>query len=166
MAKTFQERLLDTFSYDPETGQFGWKFPQRHGPARKAKTVYYQAFHFEGKRYRVHRLIWIMLFGDIPKGRHIDHINGDIHDNRLCNLRLALTCENSRNSRPRRGKQIPYKGVTRHENKFDARIVKDWKMVRLGRFDTPEEAARAYDEAAKELYGEFARTNASLGLLS
>lgn len=53
------------------------------------------------------------------------------------------------------------KGVSwnKRREKWQADIGMSGKRKRLGRFNTAEEAARAYDEAAKELHGEFARLN-------
>lgn len=59
-----------------------------------------------------------------------------------------------------------YKGIyPTNSNKWGAKIVVNYKQIHLGTFDTAEEAAEAYDQAAAKYYGEFARTNKDLGLL-
>lgn len=112
--------------------------------------------------------------GDLPRPRKIrltwavmgvralfDHINGNQLDNRRSNLRIATKQENGRNSRKKRsGTRTRYKGVgIARGGKFVARIKADREQIRLGRFDTEEEAARAYDAAARRYHGEFARLN-------
>ena len=93
-------------------------------------------------------------------GEQVDHKNGDGLDNRRRNLRKATVTENSRNHMKRRGEHTSkYKGVSWHCGKWCANISRDGKAFRLGRFTTEEEAALAYDEAARRLHGEFARVN-------
>lgn len=96
-----------------------------------------------------------------PRGMIVDHVNGNALDNQRSNLRLCTNSENMCN----RGKQTDntsgYKGVTwnSHRRRWQAQIKLNGKMVQSGRFDTPEDAARAYDEAARKHHGEFAKTN-------
>jgi hypothetical protein len=86
---------------------------------------------------------------DAPKGKHVDHINGDTMDNRRGNLRAVTASENSRN---RKGAQINSKsgvrGVYKHRQKWAAIIRHERKNIHLGLFETIEEAAAA--RAAKE----------------
>jgi HNH endonuclease len=96
-----------------------------------------------------------------PDGMEVDHINGDGLCNLRENLRVCTKAENMRN----RGKQINntsgYKGVyfNKHAKKFSAQIKLYGKAIYLGLYDSPVEAARAYDAKARELFGEFAVTN-------
>jgi len=101
-------------------------------------------------------------------GRMIDHVNGNTLDNQSVNLRSCSNAQNQHNQRLRaRPKSSPYKGVSWHgpRHYWQAKIVKDGVTRWLGRFATPELAASAYDAAATQLYGEFAKTNKMLGLL-
>jgi hypothetical protein len=96
-----------------------------------------------------------------PAGMDTDHINGNRLDNRLINLRICNTPENQHNSKLRKSNTSGYKGVSWHQQnkKWLAQITNNYKNTYLGCFDTPEKAAHAYDKAAKELFGEFARLN-------
>lgn len=123
--------------------------------APRAATHY---FRDAGKRVvalAMHRLI-----AAAPASLVVDHINGDPLDNRRANLRACTHAENMRNRRPhkRRGEAMP-KGVSNVAGRFRASIMHNNELHRLGYFDTAEAAARAYDAAALELHGAFARLN-------
>ena len=90
----------------------------------------------------------------------IDHRDGNGLNNRRENLRKATSAENGRNSIKRTQSSSKFKGVSLHRNQhWYASIRVNYKTIHLGRFNTEEEAARAYDEAARRLHGEFARVN-------
>jgi len=92
----------------------------------------------------------------LPKKSYmmVDHINGDILDNRKCNLRYATASQNCQNSKPSRGRK--YKGTHKTPSgKYSASVSHKY----LGTFLTEEEAALKYNEEASKLYGEFARLN-------
>lgn len=91
----------------------------------------------------------------------VDHINGDGLDNRRGNLRPATDAGNRRNARLRTDNTSGFKGVYWYKSreKWRAKIYVDGQGKCLGYHATPEEAARAYDAAARELHGEFARLN-------
>jgi AP2 domain. len=86
----------------------------------------------------------------------VDHISRNALDNRKSNLRIVTPSQSVMN---RKGWAGRYKGVTKWYEKWRARIDVNHKQVFLGYFLTEEEAAYAYDKAAKELHGEFARLN-------
>jgi hypothetical protein len=102
-----------------------------------------------------------MLNRPMDAKEYCDHINGDSLDNRRNNLRVALPHENSRNQQTRITSKSGYKGVIfdKRNKKFKAQIGIGGKPLYLGLFPTVEAAARAYNEAALEHFGEFARLN-------
>lgn len=101
-----------------------------------------------------------------PAGFDVDHIDGNGLNNQHSNLRVCTRVQNSRNRALDRRSTSGLKGVyIRASGRWQARIKTSGRFLSLGVFDSKLEAAKAYDEAALRLYGEFARTNASLGLL-
>lgn len=105
---------------------------------------------------RMHRMIL-----DAPIGVQVDHINGDGLRNTRDNLRLVTDQQNRFNGRLYANNTSGYKGVSlfRPTGKWCAHIGFNGKRKNLGYFGTPEEAASAYDNAARKLFGEFARLN-------
>jgi hypothetical protein len=104
---------------------------------------------------RMHRLIIGDSYG------LIDHANGNDLDNRRCNLRPATESQNQANRRKAKGKSSIYKGVcwSKNEKKWIASIFANRKGRRLNLFKDEREAALAYDKAAREAWGEYAKTN-------
>lgn len=91
----------------------------------------------------------------------VDHINGDSLDNRRANLRPATPLENMRNARRRSDNTSGYKGVSwdGERSAWAAYIRVIGHRHFLGRYADPVSAARAYDDAARQHFGEFARVN-------
>jgi len=94
-------------------------------------------------------------------GDEIDHCYGCGLDNRRTNIRFCTMSQNCQNQRPTKGKSSNFKGVSWHKNtkKWQVRIIHNRKNICLGYFLSEIEAAKAYDKKAKQLFGEFARTN-------
>lgn len=136
----------DFFSYDPESGQLYWA--TNRGTAKKGDAAgsligdrRYWNVKLRGKRHYVHRIIWEMHHGPIPKGMCIDHINGDGRDNRIDNLRVATLSENQRNRAVNKNSSTGITGVCRHGNGrgFNVQCAGDY----IGYFTDIKEAAAA-----------------------
>lgn len=91
----------------------------------------------------------------------VDHVNGDGLDNRRANLRPATKVENSRNRRLQSNNRSGFRGVSwiTAKRRWRASICVQGRRIYLGHYTTPEAAAAAYDAAAREHFGEFARLN-------
>jgi len=96
-----------------------------------------------------------------PDGKWVHHINENKLDNRKDNLVVCCAKDNFGARGIARNNKSGYKGVCwdNCRKKWKSYITKDDKLVNLGRFDTIEEAATVYNEAAKEHFGEFAKLN-------
>lgn len=106
---------------------------------------------------RVAPYMHVLLLGT----RGVDHLNGNGLDNRRVNLRPADKSQNAGNSRAHLGSTSSFKGVCwdRRREKWLAQIRFAGRRRHLGRYGSEVEAARAYDEAALDLFGEYARLN-------
>ncbi len=106
-------------------------------------------------KFRLHRLIMNAQPGEI-----IDHINGDGLDNRRSNLRRCTLSQNSINCARRGGLASRFRGVHHlPPASWQARIQANRLVINLGTYSSEEDAARAYNRAAIERHGEFARLN-------
>jgi len=122
----------------------------------KRPHVWYALTLRDGRTVSMHRL----LLG-APAELKVDHKDGDGLNNRRYNIRLATDAQNCFNRATDRGTASGFKGVTFHKKtkKWAARINKQGIGYNLGLFQATEDAARAYDAKARELFGEFARPN-------
>ena len=110
-----QSFLLALYDYNPETGLLVYRV--RFGSRGKVGTTVgslnnlgYMQTSIYGKSYLLHRLIWMYMYGNIPK--YLDHINGVKSDNRLSNLRAATCSENSCNKSVQSNNKFGIKGLS------------------------------------------------------
>jgi hypothetical protein len=105
---------------------------------------------------RMHRLII-----DAPDDMEVDHVNRNTLDCRRNNMRLATRGQNNSNRvMPQGANGSGYRGVYRTTSgRWRAQIKHGGIIHQLGSYDTPEQAARVWDEAAKQMHGEFAMLN-------
>ena len=113
---------------------------------------------FDGRQYRVHRLVFLYFHGYMPE--QIDHIDGNRQNNRIENLREATSAQNNQNRMATGATKI--KGVCWHKqsSKWVASICINRKSVHLGSFENIEDAALVATKARQKLHGEFARGQA------
>lgn len=106
---------------------------------------------------------WIYMHRAImntPAGMDTDHINRNRLDNRRCNLRICTRSENNGNRIGRPNSKSKYRGVWPvGPNRWVSQIAFKKQRYTVGSFRTEEEAARAWDSKARELFGKFARVN-------
>ncbi len=125
---------------------------------RKPRNAYAMAHPVvNGKRLTVlmHRLIL-----SAPKDLQVDHMDHDGLNNQRENLRLVTNAQNQMNCNRRPKNSTGYKGVGRLKNgRYRATAYRLGTCHFFGNFDTPVEAALAYDAGAKKLFGPYARTN-------
>ena len=147
-----------------EEGKLFWKNSSRLRKEGALATHFgnrYLSVIIKGKSYKAHRVVFMMHHGWCPA--ILDHINGDRYDNRIQNLRMSDYNANNMNARGNRNTTSKYKGVNkdiRNQKKpWKAQIQFNKKKYTLGHYAREDEAARAYDDKAKALFGEFAVLN-------
>jgi hypothetical protein len=97
----------------------------------------------------------------LDTSQEIDHKDTNRLNNQRTNLRVATRSQNQANAKLSKKSSSGYKGVCfdKRSNKWQASIQVKGVRMTLGYFIEPEDAARAYDKAARKFQGEFARCN-------
>lgn len=103
------------------------------------------AYSGGNRKIRLHQLLL-----PAPPGFMVDHKDSDGLNCRRSNLRLVTAKGNAQNRRRRREGISKFKGVSPHGSNWRARIVVDGHRVQLGTFESEQDAARAYEQAAAE----------------
>ena len=118
----------------------------------------YKQISINGKSYLAHRLIFLYHHGYLPK--YIDHIDRNKLNNDINNLREVTQSQNNMNKSSVKGSS-QYKGVCwrKRRNKWETNIKINQKLKYLESFNLEEDAAKAYNKAAIELFGEYAKLN-------
>lgn len=152
------QELCEAFTYDPDTGVITRK---RDGKQmRTLSNRGYTVVNYKNIQMLAHRMAWCMVHGVWPSDE-IDHRNHIKTDNRLLNLRSATRSENARNAV--RANKFGYRGIQRQpllrKRPWQAIINLKGKSTYIGGYATAEEAAKAYDKAARAHYGQFAVLN-------
>lgn len=114
----------------------------------------------ENKSVKMHTFIYNYKFGKIGTLKNpIDHKNGNKTDNRISNLHIISASHNAQNRKASKNSTSQYLGVHKEKNKWRSVIHKDRIQYTLGRFETENQAAEAYNKKALELYGHDAFLN-------
>lgn len=174
-----QDYLRECFDYIFETGQLVWlNRPDLHFASSRAGKIFngrfsgkvaghyhtrngYLEVRLDGKLYKGHRIIWKLLTGEDPENM-LDHIDGDVSNNKIENLRIANAQENARNGskRPKKANSTSvYKGVGLTSGGKWASYITVGDKPFVKEFKTELEAALDYDKRALEIFGEFAKLN-------
>ena len=151
-----QQEVQRLFEY--RDGHLYWRMDRNNRVKKGSEAGHqdkrYRRIHLGDKVYSTHRIVFLYNHGFLPE--YIDHIDGDKTNNNIDNLRQCTSSQNSSNRIPHNG----MKGVDHTpSNKWRARIMHEGKRICIGSFSTAEDAARAYDQFAKEHHGEYARLN-------
>lgn len=140
----------------PRIKNYKWCVEYRYGRLKSIITTVRK--NGERKNVRLHKLL--------TNYSYCDHINGNVLDNRKKNLRRVSHSENMQNRKTGVNNKCGYKGVYpvlyRDKNtiKYKAQIGFRKKQIHIGTYNTAAQAALAYNKAAKQLHGEFAKLNA------
>lgn len=147
--------MVDDEDYD-RLSCYHWHL-SNYGYAHRSKTVGKKRDKTKSNRtFAMHREV----LGDIPKGMHVDHINGDKLDNCKANLRISTPSQNVFNSKAYSNNTTGVKGVCVMAcGRFRAKIGVRGRRIELGKFKTFEEAISARRAAEVEHFGEFARSS-------
>ena len=140
--------IVDDEDYE-RLNQFKWY-------AVKSDSTFYAQRH----AWRENKRIIIRMHREVinpPAGFFCDHKNGNGVDNRRHNLRIVTNAQNQMNKGTYKTSTTGAKGVIVDHGKYKASIKLNGRSRHLGMFKTVEEASAAYQKAAKELFGEYAR---------
>ncbi|NVM41930.1 HNH endonuclease [Ochrobactrum intermedium] len=156
------EIARDLLEYDPKTGRLWWK-EYRNGNCLAGTEAGWtekgrRRVEIDHKIYLVHRVAYFLHTGEQPP-HFLDHKDGDAMNNSFANLRVATRRQNNRNKGVYSNNTTGSKGVTycAESGKYRARAGLNGRKVHLGRYDTIEEASKAYEEFTKRAYGDYFR---------
>lgn len=158
-----QERLKTLFEYRDGCLWRSFRSGPRPVLPRDGGKDWYRSVKIDGNTYLVHRVVWTLLKGAIPSGMEVDHIDGDKTNNRIENLRLASRSDNGMNRLKPAANTSGFKGVlwSKAAGKWLAKIKKDQTAIHIGLFDDADAARRAYEQKARELFGQFSEARMS-----
>jgi hypothetical protein len=147
--------LIDEGDYDL-VSQYRWQVKRTPSGKLYAQTSLPRRHPSGLRTLPLHRLIL-----SAPVGIDVDHENGDGLDNRRSNIRLATRSQNAINRDKPPGGTSRFKGVRliAKSGRWRASICKQGRQIHIGNFRCEVEAAKRYDEVARQLYGPFARVN-------
>lgn len=153
-----QEYLQELFSY--KDGELFWKKARKGiniGDKTGGNKKHYKSLVIDGKRYYVHRLIFMYHYGYFPA--EIDHIDGNKFNNKIENLRACTRQENAYNTKLRFDNKSKIKGVSWNKalKKWLLQISVNKKRLYLGYFDDLKEAELKAIDFRKKQHQGFAK---------
>jgi hypothetical protein len=141
------QELKRLFHYDPNTGLFSRLVKisnQDVGSIAGTKgSRGHIQIHINYRKHQAHRLAWLYVTGIWPT-QHLDHVNGDRTDNRICNLRIASARMNACNREAHREGKLFGCSFAHDRNKWRAYISVNGKILNLGQYNTEQEAHARY----------------------
>lgn len=132
-------------------GRFKWSYNNGYAVRHQLKNEYKDG---PRRMVKMHTVV-----NKTPEDRFTDHISGETLDNRKSNLRIADAKNNGANRKTNKNSYSGFKGVTIFNNKWRAAIRVNGEYIFLGYFNNKIEAARAYNQKAKEAFGKYGRLN-------
>lgn len=129
--------------------------------AHKWHAVHINGYWYAATRIGKKTVTMHVFLMNPPSGKDVDHWNRDGLDNRRENMRICTRSQNLANQERKSARKTSlYKGVCRIPGgRWQTQLYKDGQRFDVGRFDTEQEAALAYNAAAVKFFGEFARLN-------
>tara|TARA_R110002012_G_scaffold78573_2_gene200108 strand:+ start:9188 stop:9685 length:498 start_codon:yes stop_codon:yes gene_type:complete len=152
-----QERLKELFKLTDKG--LVWKVNRSGVTIGKGSIVHkstgYKLLKVDYRQYREHRLVWLYVYGTLPKT--LDHIDGNKENNNIKNLREATISENMQNMKISSANTSGVKGVTwnKKRQKWRARVRLNKKEYAAGFYKNLEEAQIAVCKLREKLHGEF-----------
>jgi hypothetical protein len=147
-------RVRELLDYDPDTGRFTWKLSRMWkihigDEAGFVNKQGYRRIKFDKKVYLAHRLAWAHFYMQDPGQMEIDHIDKNISNNTIINLRLASHSQNMRNKNIYSNNTSGVIGVCfrKDRKKWRSEILINGKTIRLGLFKNKQDAIRSRIEA-------------------
>ena len=155
-----KDKFIELFEY--RNGGLYWKVSvgTKIQPGRKAGSLDgkgYKRVKINQKDYRVHRIIFMMNNGYMPK--YVDHIDGNVLNNKIDNLRETTLSQNQFNKKLSCNNTSGVKGVywSKQISRWVARCKVNGKNTQIGCFKEIEDAKKEIEKYREILHGSFAR---------
>lgn len=160
VSKEIPQVATDLLEYNPDTGVVVWKkkpnirikIGSQAGCKSDYKDTYYYNIGIGGKKYKLHRVIWFLYYGEQPPhNMEIDHIDRNGLNNKISNLRLVTPTQNQHNRGTHKNNTSGCPGVQYYWKKYRVRIKNKGVTTNLGSYDTYEEAVAIYQQAKEKM---------------
>lgn len=156
-----KQELEQLFDFDKETGKFYWKRcdnkPHLLGKEAGGFDVDgYRRVQIKNRSYRTHHLTWLYHTGRLPE-KEIDHKDQNKANNVYSNLREVTDSQQRINTGIQRSNKSGFRGVywLQRRKRWRARVKFEGIVYELGLYTDKEEAAKAYESKARQLFGEY-----------